>query len=234
MNAIEKLYHGLIVSCQAVTWDGHLNPDDPFYGPTMMAAMAKAAVLGGAKGIRANGPADVRAIREAVNVPIIGINKIDIPGYDVRITPTFEAAEEVVRSGADIVALDCTPGPRPGNVSMPELVARIKQELGVLVMADISTLEEGIAAARAGADLVATTLSGYTPYSRKPNGPDLALVEELARELDVPIVCEGRISSPAEARKALDLGAHAVVVGAMITSPQRITEVYVRALRGKQ
>lgn len=197
----------------------------------MMAALAKAAVLGGAKGIRANGSLDIKAIREAVSVPIIGIDKIDVPGFDVRITPTFEAAEEVARSGADIVALDCTDRPHPGGLTPTELIRRLKQRLNVYVMADISTLEEGIAAARAGADFVGTTLAGYTPYSRKMCGPDLRLVEELAKELDVPIVCEGRISTPSEARRALDLGAHAVVVGTMITSPQRITEAYVRVLR---
>lgn len=231
MDVIAKLKHGLIVSCQTTTKDGHTDFSDPFYGPEMMAAMARAAVMSGAKGIRANGSSDIQAIRSVVDVPIIGIKKLDLDGYQVRITPTFESAAEVVESGADIVALDCTLRPHPGGITVPELIQRIHKELKVPVMADISTFEEGVAAVEAGADIVATTLSGYTPYSRKVEGPDFALLEKLAKTLSVPVIHEGRISHPSEARRALDLGAYAVVVGSMITSPKRITEAYVEALQ---
>lgn len=230
-NCISKLEKGLIVSCQAVSKDGHLNENDPFFGPVMMAAMARAAASGGAKGIRANGPEDVKAIREAVSLPIIGLNKKD--QYEVRITPTFESAAVLVESGADIVALDCTFRKRPGKVGTEELISRIKKELGVYVMADVSTVEEGIAAEKAGANIVASTLSGYTPYTKRTTGPDIDLVKQLIKACNVPVICEGRIRNPKEAKEILEMGAYAVVVGAMITSPQRITESFVNAINAQ-
>lgn len=186
--------------------------------------------MGGAVGIRADGPADIRAIKEAVHIPVIGIYKVRYPGYEPYITPTFEAAKEVADAGADVIAVDATLRPHPGDLSAGELIAQIKR-LGLPVMADISTLEEGTAAARAGADIVATTMSGYTPYSRRSHEPDFTLIEELVRSLRIPIIAEGRIWTPEQARKAIDLGAYAVVVGTAITRPCVITERFVRALQ---
>ena len=196
-----------------------------------MAAMARAAQIGGAVGIRANGPDDIRAIKAAVPLPIIGIYKIRDPEFEPYITPTFEAAKEIAEAGAHIIAVDATLRPHPKNLSAAELIAQIKT-LGLPVMADISTLEEGIAAADAGADIVATTMSGYTPYSRQSDEPDFALIEELSRAVEVPIIAEGRIQTPEQARQAIDLGAHAVVVGTAITRPDVITRRYVEALHG--
>ena len=221
-SLISSLKGGLIVSCQA--------PEGtPLHGSTIMAAMAKAAEVGGAVGIRANGPGDIRAIKEVVGLPIIGIYKINFPGYDTYITPTFEAAKEVVEAGADIIAVDGTLRPHPKELSAGELIAEIKT-LGLPVMADISTLEEGIAAAEAGADIVATTMSGYTPYSRQSDDPDFELIQELFRSVKAPIIAEGKIWTPEQARKAIDLGAHAVVVGTAITRPHVITERFVKTL----
>ena len=220
---ISALRGRLIVSCQA--------PEGtPLHGSIFMAAMARAAEVGGAGGIRANGPDDIRAIKAAVPLPIIGIYKIRDPEFEPYITPTFEAAKEIAEAGAHIIAVDATLRPHPKNLSAAELIAQIKS-LGLPVMADISTLEEGIAAAEAGADIVATTMSGYTPYSRQSDEPDFALIEELSRAVEVPIIAEGRIQTPEQARQAIDLGAHAVVVGTAITRPDVITKRYVEALR---
>jgi len=220
---ISALRGRLIVSCQA--------PEGtPLHGASFMAAMARAAQIGGAVGIRANGPDDIRAIKAAVPLPIIGIYKIRDPEFEPYITPTFEAAKEIAEAGAHIIAVDATLRPHPKNLSAAELIAQIKT-LGLPVMADISTLEEGIAAADAGADIVATTMSGYTPYSRQSDEPDFALIEELSRAVEVPIIAEGRIQTPEQARQAIDLGAHAVVVGTAITRPDVITKRYVEALR---
>lgn len=186
-----------------------------------MSAMAKAAEMGGAAGIRANGPEDIRAIRESVRLVIIGIYKIQLPSYPVYITPTFESAREVAKAGADIIACDATLRERP--VPFEELVKMIHNELGLKVMADVSTKEEGLRAAEVGADLVATTLSGYTPYSPQKKGPDIALIRELARSLQLPIVGEGRFRYPWQVRKAFQEGAYAVVVGNAITNPISIT-----------
>ncbi|TDD53795.1 N-acetylmannosamine-6-phosphate 2-epimerase [Nonomuraea terrae] len=212
---------GLVVSCQA--YEG-----EPLHGPRFMTAMARSVVLGGAAGVRVNGPADVEAVRAAVPVPLIGLWK-DGDG-DVYITPTAEHALTIARAGADIVALDATSRPRPDGLGLAETIARV-HEAGALVMADVSTAAEGVAAAELGADCVSTTLSGYTPASPRLHGPDLELVAELAGKLDVPLFAEGRISTPAEAARALELGAHAVVVGGAITRPADITLRFSRVLK---
>jgi putative N-acetylmannosamine-6-phosphate epimerase len=224
MDILEQLRHGLIVSCQAKT-------GSPLRDSKMMAAMAQAAEQAGAVGIRANGPADIEAIRAVVKIPIIGIYKQELPGTDVYITPTFESAQAAVAAGADLVALDATARPRPGDVAAAELIRCCQTELGVPVMADISTLPEGIAAAEAGADLVATTLVGYTPYSHHLSPPNFELIRELVLAVATPVVVEGHISTPAEARRALDLGAYAVVVGAAITQPDQITRRFVDGIQ---
>lgn len=221
-NVVESLKGGLIVSCQA--------PEGtPLHGSSIMAAMARAAEIGGAVGIRADGPSDIRAIKQAVNLPVIGINKIGRSDSEPYITPTVEAAREIVQAGADIVALDATLRPRLTGLTAAELISQVKA-LGVPVMADISTFEEGVAAAAAGADIVATTMSGYTPYSPKMEGPDFALVEALIKAVKCPVITEGRVWTPEEARRALRLGAHAVVVGTAITRPHVVTERFVKGM----
>jgi N-acylglucosamine-6-phosphate 2-epimerase len=222
-SPIALLEGGLIVSCQA---EAH----EPLHGAAIMAAMAVAAAEGGAVGIRANGPEDIRAIRQAVDLPIIGILKVDLAEYEVRITPRLQDARHVAQAGADIVALDATARPRPDFESLADFIQAVRGQTGCPVMADISTFDEGIMAARAGADLVGTTLSGYTPYSRQEADPDMALVERLAGELDLPVIAEGKIATPAQARHALDLGAFAVVVGAAISRPQWITRQFVQKM----
>lgn len=217
-NILDRLKGGLIVSVQSRA---------PLSDPAIIAALAESAVVGGAVGIRADGPANVAAIRARVDVPIIGINKQRDSAYTVYITPTREAATVVIEAGAEIVALDAAPSPRPTGVTVEELIAFIHKR-GVLVMADISTLEEGVAAMKAGADIVATTMSGYTPYSRQQTGPDLELVRELAAAVDAPIIAEGRYHTPDEVAAAFESGAFAVVVGRAITEPQLLTQQFVR------
>lgn len=218
---IEQLHGGLIVSCQAL-------PGEPLHGPEIMARMASAAWRGGAVGLRANGPEDIRAIRAAVPLPLIGLYKDGAEG--VYITPTLEHARAVAEAGADIVALDATRRPRPGGARLEALIAAIHSDFRKLVLADVSTLEEGLAAQAARADLISTTLSGYTPYSPRMEGLDVGLVRELAGRLDVPVIAEGRVRTPDEARAALEAGAFAVVVGAAITRPEWITRRFVAGL----
>lgn len=217
-------HRGLVVSCQA-------SEDEPLHGSHHMAAMARAAKMGGAVAIRANGADDISAIREAVNLPIIGIKKKYYANYDIYITPTVADAVTVHEAGADIVAIDGTKRARPDKQTLAETIAELHRH-EVTVMTDVSTFEEGVHAATCGADYVATTLSGYTPYSPQQQEPDLALVSKLAEELAVPVVAEGRIRSPQQAVAALDAGAHFVVVGGAITRPQEITARYADAIRG--
>jgi N-acylglucosamine-6-phosphate 2-epimerase len=229
MHLAELKHHlqaGLIVSCQAL-------PGEPLSGAGHMAAMARAAVSAGAVAIRANGPADIAAIRAEVAVPVIGLFKVDLPGFEVRITPCLEHALQVAAAGADLIAIDATRRPRPG-CSLPQLIEQIHQHTGLPVLADISTLEEGLAAADCGAAFVATTLSGYTSYSPAKSGPDFTLLKRLVAALGpqgIPVIAEGRIATPEQAARALALGAHAVVVGSAITRPQWITAHFVDALQ---
>ena len=221
-DALQQIKGGLVVSCQA-------EEGNPFYEPGMMARFARAAELGGAVGIRAKEP-DIRAIKEACQLPVIGIDKVYLKGFDVYITPRFADAQRIATAGAEIIALDCTPRPRPDGVTMEQLVQTIKAELRLPVMADISTLAEARAAEAAGADIVATTLSGYTGYSKRGEGPDWELLHAIIRALEVPVIAEGGICTPAEARCAIDMGAWAVVVGTAITRPIDITKRFVSAL----
>jgi N-acylglucosamine-6-phosphate 2-epimerase len=222
-----RLHKGLIVSCQAL-------PGEPLFGAGMMAAMARAAVSAGAVAIRANGPEDIAAIRAEVQVPIIGIYKADLPGFEVRITPTLEHALQVADAGADMIALDATLRPHPEG-SLADLIEKIHRRTGLPLLADISTVEEGLAAAACGAEFVVTTLSGYTSYSPDQPGPDFALLSALVAALGpqgTPVIAEGRIATPEQAARALALGAHAVVVGSAITRPQWITARFMDAVKG--
>lgn len=224
MGVFERLKGGLIVSCQA-------GSDEPLHGAPLMAAMARAAEQSGAAGIRAEGPQDVNAIRAAVSLPIIGLYKLKRPDHPVYITPTFDSAREIALAGASAIALDATVDVRPDGLGLEATIRRIQDELGLPVFADVSTLEEGLRAERYGANVVGTTLSGYTPQSRKQEAPDFELLGELVRSLTIPVVMEGRLWEPAQARHALELGAWAVVVGSAITRPQLITERYVKEIR---
>ena len=196
-----------------------------------MAAMARAAAEGGAVGIRANGPTDIQAIRRVVSLPIIGILKVDIPGFAVRITPRLSDAIAVAQAGAHIIALDATDRPHPEVGNASTLIQAVKRQTGCPVMADVSTFEEGLAAARAGADLIGTTLSGYTPYSLQQVEPDIELVGRLSAALTLPVIAEGRIAAPQQARRFLEVGAYAVVVGTAIPRPQWITSQFVQGLK---
>jgi putative N-acetylmannosamine-6-phosphate epimerase len=217
----------LIVSCQA-------QPESPFHGPGGMTLMARAAALGGAAGIRANGPADIAAIVAAVDLPVIGIWKTGRPD-GVYITPTFEAAAAVIAAGATVVALDATDRPRPDGQSVSTLITRIRDELGVVVMADVDTVEAGVAAAAAGADLIASTLSGYTPRTATGAlGPDIDLVAALASRVAQPVIAEGRYASADDVARAIAAGATAVVVGTAVTNPTAITRTLVRGARGER
>ena len=222
---LAALRGGLVVSCQAL-------PDEPLYGASIMARLAVAARGGGAVGIRANTPTDVRAIREAVpDLPLIGLFKVVLPGWeDVYITPRLEDAVAVADAGADIIALDATLRPHPEGTTAA-FIRTVKERTGKLVMADIDNEASAVAAAEAGADILSTTLSGYTADSPALTGPDLDLVRRLCGlGLSVPVVAEGRIHSPDDARAALDAGAFAVVVGGAITRPQQITARFAAAL----
>ena len=214
-NPFLRLQGKLIVSCQA-------DEGDAFYGA--MDRYAKAALAGGAVGIRANGPADIQAIRRAVDLPIIGIHKALHSDQKLLITPTFEAAKALVESGADMVALDCTK--RGQNYGAFERLRRTQTELRVPVLADIATVEEAIDAVNAGADVVLSTMRGYTDDTSQVVRFDPRFIEALVRAVDVPVIAEGRVDTPDLARQAIQAGAFSVVVGTVISRPHSVVRAF--------
>lgn len=222
---IPSLKNGFVVSCQALE-------NEPLYGSSVMAAMAAAAEQGGAAAIRANTPQDIAAIKKACSLPVIGLYKKSYLDCDIYITPTMKEVTEVVEAGAEIVAIDFTQMPRPAGESLEDLIAAVREKFpSVLIVADISTFEEGVIAMDLGADLVSTTLSGYTPYSKQQEEPDIELVKRLADLKRTPVLAEGRIWTIEQCIQCYQAGAHAVVVGTAITRPQVIVKRYVDTIR---
>lgn len=215
----------LVVSVQAY-------PGEPMRDPRTMAQIALAAELGGAAAIRCQGLADISAIKGQVSVPVIGLWKEGSEG--VYITPTLRHARACSMAGADIVAIDATRRPRPDGRTYAETVAALHDE-GIVVMADCGSIGDAEMAYEAGSDILSTTLSGYTGEREKTAGPDLELLRQMVEQFDRPVLCEGRVHTPDQARSALDAGAWSVVVGTGITHPTSITSWFVQALEtGKE
>ena len=227
---LESFRNGLIVSCQ-------VQPDDPFYSEDIVARMALAAQWGGAVGIRANSPEQIKLIKEHVNLPVIGLWKIWQDNSDVFITPTLEAAQAVWEAGAEIVALDCT-DQRTGNGEPAwKLLSRIREIIPeAIIFADISNYEEAKRAVELGADIIGPTLYGYTKQTENIEYPDYREFARICRDFGdkAYIIMEGHIYTPEEAAKTLYLGAHAVVVGSAITRPHLTTKRFVDLLSGYQ
>lgn len=220
---IEQLRGKLIVSCQAYV-------GEPMRHPETMAQVALAAQEGGAAAIRCQGLADISAIKGQVEIPVIGLWKEGHEG--VYITPTLRHARACSLAGADVVALDATDRPRPNGETFESIVAACKAE-GILTMADCSCIEDIKRGLAAGCDIVSTTMAGYVPGGRaKTDGPDLELLREaVAIAGETPVICEGRLHTPAQAAQAMEAGAFACVVGTAITHPTSITRWFVNAVQ---
>lgn len=221
---IEGLRGKLIVSVQAY-------PGEPMRNPETMAQVARAAEIGGAAAIRCQGLSDIAAIKGRVEVPVIGLWKEGHEG--VYITPSLRHAKACRMAGADIVAIDATSRPRLDGLSFAETTAAMHAE-GALVMADCGSYEDAKNAYDAGADILSTTLAGYTGDRPLTEGPDLELLAEVVAAFpDRPVICEGRVHTPADAVAALDAGAFAVIVGTAITHPTRITTWFTKAIENR-
>lgn len=227
-DIMNQLKGGLIVSCQAL-------PDEPLHSPFIMGRMALAAKQGGAVGIRANTQADIREIKKQVELPVIGIVKRNYPDSDIFITSTMREIDELVEADAELIALDATDRIRPNGLTLEQFLRQIRAKYPqVQLMADISTAEEAKRAEQLGFDCISTTLVGYTPYTagQKVYENDFSLLRRIVQNASIPVFAEGNILTPDMARRCLDLGAHAIVVGGAITRPQVITERFVQAIKG--
>lgn len=222
---LEKIKGGLIVSCQALT-------EEPLHSSYIMSRMAYAAYLGGAAGIRANTVEDITEIKKTVDLPIIGIIKQVYDDSDVYITPTINEVAKLYECGVDIIAVDATNRIRTGGVSFEDFFTEVRKEFpNQLFMADTSCFDEGKKARELGIDIVGTTMSGYTPYTKGTVLPDFSLMERYVKELDCPVIAEGGIWTPEQLKKALDIGVHAAVVGTAITRPREITKRFADAIK---
>lgn len=224
-NIIESLKNGMIVSCQA-------EGEDPFNAdPEYMALFAKAAEMGGAIGIRTQGIAKLEAIKRVTKLPVIGLLKSKFEDGTVRITGSFDEVEQLIASKADIVAIDGTFREREGFTG-PAFIHEVKKKYGCLVLADIATYEEAKACEESGADCVSTTLNGYTPNTLQyRDGPNYEVLKQCVNGLSIPVFAEGRYNTPAEAGKAMELGASIVISGTAITRPRVITHWFVEEIK---
>ncbi|QHS23395.1 N-acetylmannosamine-6-phosphate 2-epimerase [Virgibacillus sp. MSP4-1] len=222
MSILDKLENQLIVSCQALD-------HEPLHSSFIMGRMALAAYEGGAAGIRANTPSDITEIKQQVDLPVIGIIKQDYTDSEIYITPTLKEVKALLEAETDMIALDATNRQRPGNEKLTDLVRYVREHApDVLLMADVSTLEEAKSAEQLGFDCVSTTLIGYTPYTEGMSlaDDDFSLLRQFVEHVSIPVVAEGKIDTPAKTAKAIELGAHFAVVGSAITRPQLITQSF--------
>ena len=225
-DRIKALKGQLIVSCQAL-------PQEPLHSSFIMGRMARAAKEGGAAGIRANTKEDIKEIQEVTGLPIIGIVKRDYPDSAVYITPTMKEIEELMEVKPEIVAIDATRALRPGNVALADFVHQIKEKYPEQkLMADCSTIEEALFADELGFDFIGTTMVGYTPQSKglKIEENDFEILRTILKKVKHPVIAEGNVNSPEKAKRVIELGSYAVVVGSSITRPQLITKGYAEAV----
>lgn len=226
MGKINQIKGKLIVSCQALA-------HEPLHSSFIMGRMARAAKEGGAAGIRANTKADIDEIKKNVSLPIIGIVKQDYPDSKVFITPTIKEVDEVVESGADIIALQATDDLRPDGKTLEAFFNEIKAKYPEqILMADCSTINEAIFADQLGFDFIGTTLVGYTKQSQnlKIEDNNFYIIRQILASVKHPVIAEGNINTPEKAKKVLELGCYSVVVGSIITRPQIITRTFVDAI----
>ena len=222
----DRIRGQMIISCQAV-------PGEPLYveEKSIMYLMARAAKMAGSPAIRTSSIRDVIAIKEETGLPVIGLVKIQYPGYEGYITPTMKEVDELVEAGSDVVALDCTLRRRGDGTSVNDFIRDIREKYPeIILMADISNYEEGVNAWKCGVDIVGTTMSGYTDYTPKLDGPDYELMRRLAADLDIPVIGEGKIHTPVQAVAALDTGVWSIVVGGAITRPLEIAGRFMKAI----
>lgn len=192
--------------------------------PEILAQIAKVHVNEGVKILRLQGLENIAAVRAACpGIPCIGLIKRDYPGSEVYITATELEVKELLASGCEVIALDGTRRNRPDHVTLKQLIDLI-HEGGKLAMADCDSEASADYAISCGADLVGTTLSGYTQESQaSPLGPNLDLLRAIAQASPVPVIAEGRYSARHQVESALLAGAAGVVVGGALNDPIKQT-----------
>ncbi len=225
---IKKLEKGLIVSCQA-------KETDPHYSEDITLLMARAAVWGGAVGLRLDTPKDIKKISAQCHVPIIGLWKVFSDNTQVFITPGMEYVRACIEAGADIIAVDATNRLVDNNRYAYEIISEIKEEFPqVPILADVRNVEDAIIAVEKGADMVAPTLSRFDREIKSSTKPNFELLCRLVEACEgrAKVIMESKINTPEEAVNALYYGAHSVVVGNAITRPHITTQRFYDVITG--
>lgn len=226
-EVLQRIKNGLIVSCQALS-------TEPLYSSFIMGRMAYAAHQGGAVGIRANSPSDIKEIKKTVDLPVIGLYKVDYKDSEIYITPTMKEIDELMEVEPDIIAMDATNRIRPNNQTLSEFFKEVKAKYpDQLFMADTSCYEEGVKAKELGFDIVGTTMSGYTEYTKGTILPNYDLMKRYVDTLDMPIIAEGGIWTVEQLKTIIGLGVWSAVIGTAITRPREITRRFVKCISEK-
>ena len=226
-DVFQKIKNGLIVSCQS-------EGDDPFNSPEGVTAFAKAAFMGGAAAIRSEGIEKIKSIKASVHLPIIGLLKSTFPDGYVKISGSFSEVEKLLETGCDIIAVDGTFRERE-HFTGPAFIAEIKSRYSCILMADIATVDEAVACENSGADCISSSLNGYTPYTVPVDkSPNFEIIKKLVQKMKIPVIAEGRINTPGDAKKMLEQGAWSVVAGSAITRPRVITQWYVNEMKNAE
>ena len=218
INSFKK---SLIASCQPI-------PKGPLDYSSFVLASAKASIVGGAKALRIEGFKNLEIIKKNINIPVIGIKKRNLKKYPIIITPLLSDVERLSILGAEIIAFDATLRNRP--VSSLKLIEKI-HSYKKIAMADCSNIKDAIEAVENGADIISTTLSGYTNDKVVPINPDFKFLNQLIKKFKIPIIAEGRFNTPALFKKAIKSGAHAVVVGTALNRIELITKLFLNEIK---
>ncbi|WP_196491629.1 N-acetylmannosamine-6-phosphate 2-epimerase [Photobacterium leiognathi] len=227
MNMLSIVKNNLIVSCQALE-------DEPLHSSFIMGRMALAAKEGGACAIRANSPQDIIEIKRVTQLPVVGILKRDYDNSSIYITATMKEIDELMTAEPEMIALDASLALRPDGMTLQEMVDTIRQQYpSVLLMADIATLEEALTAQELGFDCISTTLHGYTTETKgmKLYHNDFSFLRDVVNAVSIPVIAEGNVGTPAQAKRCLEVGAYSVVVGGAITRPKQITTAFIDEIK---
>lgn len=226
-EVLKRVKNGLIVSCQALS-------KEPLYSSFIMGRMAFAAYEGGAVGIRANSPCDIKEIKKTVDLPVIGLYKVDYDDSEIYITPTMKEIDALMEVKPEIIAMDATNRIRPNNQTLSEFFKEVKAKYpDQMFMADTSCYEEGVKAKELGFDIVGTTMCGYTDYTKGTALPNFELIKKYVETLDMPIIAEGGIWTVEQLKAIMDMGVWAAVIGTAITRPREITRRFVNCIEEK-
>lgn len=227
VEIIKELKNKLIVSCQS-------SEGNPLKTDNHMLLLAECADLAGCPAFRVDTPETIRLIKSALpHKLIIGLWKKYYNGCEVFITPTMDEVDALVAAKADIIALDGTCSLSPDGRPAYELIAGVRRKYpDIPILADIATLDDCIKSVEAGADILSTTLRGYTRDTAQFLSEDIDtdFIKLIRGKTDRFIAAEGRIWTREQAVQCLKAGADTVIIGTAVNNPMLIAQRFIDAI----